>query len=76
MTKESAKESAKESEVTTQNPANGLSDPPAFYAALVAAHEGLSEHDSAALNARLVMLLANHIGDQTVLQSLIEQAQR
>jgi hypothetical protein len=76
MTKESAKESAKESEVTTQNPANGLSDPPAFYAALVAAHEGLSEHDSAALNARLVLLLANHIGDQTVLQSLIEQAQR
>lgn len=70
------KESAKESEVTTKNPANGLSDPPAFYAALVAAHEGLSENDSAALNARLVLLLANHIGDQTVLQSLIEQAQR
>lgn len=70
------KESAKERKVTTQNPANGLSDPPAFYAALVAAHEGLSEHDSAALNARLVLLLANHIGDQTVLQSLIEQAQR
>ena len=76
MTEESAKESAKESEMSTQNPANGLSDPPAFYAALVAAHEGLSEHDSAALNARLVLLLANHIGDQTVLQSLIEQAQR
>ncbi len=70
------KESAKELKVTTQNPANGLSDPPAFYAALVAAHEGLSENDSAALNARLVLLLANHIGDQTVLQSLIEQAQR
>lgn len=70
------KESAKERKVTTQNPANGLSDPPAFYAALVAAHEGLSEHDSAALNARLTLLLANHIGDQTVLQSLIEQAQR
>ena len=43
MNKKSAKESAKESEMTTQNPANGLSDPPAFYAALVAAHEGLSE---------------------------------
>jgi hypothetical protein len=62
--------------VTTPNPANGLSDPPAFYAALVAAHEGLGENDSAALNARLVLLLANHIGDQTVLLSLIEQAQR
>ena len=70
------KESAKERKVTTQNPANGLSDPPAFYAALVATHEGLSENHSAALNARLVLLLANHIGDQTVLQSLIEQAQR
>ena len=57
----------KESQVTTQIPANGLSDPPAFYAALVAAHEGLSEADSAALNARLVLLLANlFISGQTV----------
>ena len=74
MTEESAKESAKDSEMSTQNPANGLSDPSAFYAALVAAHEGLSENDSAALNARLVLLLANHIGDQMVLQSLIAQS--
>ena len=76
MTEESAEESAKGSEMTTQNPANGLSDPPAFYAALVAAHEGLSEAESAALNARLVLLLANHIGDQTVLQSLIAQSRQ
>ena len=74
MTEESAKESAKGSEMTTQNPANGLSDPPAFYAALVAAHEGLSEAESAALNARLVLLLANHIGDMQVLREAMTHA--
>jgi hypothetical protein len=34
-----------------------------FYAALMAAHEGLSLEESARLNARLVLLLANEIGD-------------
>ena len=33
------------------------------YAALLAAHEGLSMEESAALNARLVLLLANMTGD-------------
>ena len=33
------------------------------YAALLAAHEGLSAEESAALNARLVLLLANMTGD-------------
>ena len=40
-----------------------ISDPDAFYEAWVAAHEGLSEAASAELDARLVLLLANQVGD-------------
>ncbi len=43
--------------------------PDDFYAALLAAHEGLSEQASFELNARLVFLLANQVGDvQTLLE--------
>jgi hypothetical protein len=42
-------------------------DPDRLYAALIDAHADLTEAESAALNARLVMLLANHIGDAAVL---------
>jgi hypothetical protein len=42
-----------------------------FYEALITAHQGLSTPESHAMNARLVLLLANHIGDQaTLLQAL------
>ena len=40
-----------------------LPDPDATYAALLAAHKGLTVGDSHALNARLVLILMNHIGD-------------
>jgi hypothetical protein len=53
-----------------------MADPDAFYAALVAAHEGLSTEASAALNARLVMLLANQVGDGQVLLECIEAARQ
>ena len=42
-------------------------DPDAAYRAIVEAHRGLSEAESAALNARLVLILANHIGDREIL---------
>ena len=45
-----------------------------FYAELIAAHEGLSNTRSDALNARLVLTLANHIGDREVLAQAIEVA--
>lgn len=48
----------------------------AFYACLMAAHEGLDEDQSLALNARLVLLLANHIGDIAVLEQAIAQARQ
>ncbi|MBT0959061.1 DUF2783 domain-containing protein [Alphaproteobacteria bacterium KMM 3653] len=45
-----------------------------FYAALLAAHEGLDEAQMHALNARLILVLANHIGDQAVLEAAITVA--
>ncbi len=45
-----------------------------FYERLVAAHRGLSEADSGALNARLVLLLANHIGDLAVIDTALAAA--
>lgn len=48
-----------------------LTDPDRFYAALMAAHEGLTEAQSHALNARLVLLLAAEIGDAGRLSALL-----
>jgi hypothetical protein len=44
------------------------------YAALMAAHDGLSDHESARLNVRLVLLLMNHIGDPKVIEAAIAAA--
>lgn len=51
-----------------------IHEPDGFYAEWLAAHEGLSEAQSADLNARLVLLLANQCGDQAVLLECIEAA--
>ena len=48
----------------------------AFYERLVAAHRGLSDADSGALNARLVLLLANQVGDAAVVAEAIAAARR
>jgi 3-(3-hydroxy-phenyl)propionate hydroxylase len=45
-----------------------------FYDMLINAHRNLSDDASSALNARLLLLLANHIGDVSVLQQAIEAA--
>lgn len=45
-----------------------------FYANLLAAHEGLEKAESDALNARLILVLANHIGDGAVLSDAIRAA--
>ncbi len=44
-----------------------LRDSDAFYAALTDLHRELSEAESERVNARLILLLANHIGDSDVL---------
>ncbi len=53
-----------------------LDAPDDFYAALLAAHEGLSKDESDALNARLILILANHIGDLETLKAAIRAAAR
>lgn len=45
-----------------------------FYAALMEAHEELALADSQALNARLVLLLANEVGDLKRLKQLLDKA--
>ena len=47
-----------------------------FYEALLDAHQGLSEAQSHALNARLILTLANNIGDVQVLKEAIQVAQK
>ena len=51
-------------------------DPDGVYAALIAAHSGLDDAQSVALNACLVLLLANHIGDPQVVSEAIAAARR
>ena len=45
-----------------------------FYESLLNGHQGLSDEQSELMNARLVLLLANHIGDLDVLREVIELA--
>ena len=51
-----------------------MADPDEFYEALIAAHADLSEARSQALNTRLVLLLANHIGDRAVFELALAEA--
>lgn len=53
-----------------------VADPDGWYADLLAAHEGLDEAESHALNARLVLILANHVGDRDALREALELARR
>ena len=49
--------------------------PDEFYAALLAAHENLDAKSSQELNARLILILANQIGDIETLKAAISAAQ-
>ena len=51
-----------------------LPDRDAIYARLIEAHRGLGEADSAALNARLVLILMNHVGDEQAIAEAIDLA--
>lgn len=46
----------------------------AFYSCLMEAHDELTEAQSHALNARLVLIFANEIADVKTLQNLVQQA--
>ena len=51
-----------------------IPDADGFYDELLAAHDGLSEAESHALNARLVLVLCNQIGDRAVITAALEVA--
>jgi hypothetical protein len=53
-----------------------LDRPDDFYEALIAAHRDLGDAQSVRLNCRLVLLLANHVGDLAVLREALALARR
>jgi hypothetical protein len=57
--------------MTDLNTRPNFTSPDDFYADLIAAHDGLSDDESEALNNRLILVLANHIGDHDVLREAL-----
>ena len=55
---------------------SNLDAPDDFYEALIEAHHDMSAEQSQALNARLVLLLANHIGSLPVLRQALAAARQ
>ena len=51
-----------------------LQDADGFYEQLLDAHQGLTPEQSELLNARLILLLANQVGDARVLKDCVEAA--
>ena len=51
-----------------------LENADASYAALIAAHDGLSETESHAMNARLVLILMNQIGSEAIIAAALDLA--
>ena len=54
--------------------AANFQDADAFYECLLDAHQGLSRDQSELLNARLILILANQLGDGPLLQACIAAA--
>jgi hypothetical protein len=50
--------------------------PDDFYEALIAAHRDLTDAQSLALNCRLILVLANQIGDVDLLKDALALARR
>jgi len=51
-----------------------IASPDEFYEELLELHRGLSDEQSALVNAKLILLLANHIGDMHVLRTAMAAA--
>ncbi|WP_025900079.1 DUF2783 domain-containing protein [Sneathiella glossodoripedis] len=60
----------------TLNTFPNLNDPDGFYEELLRLHEGLSEEESTLVNAKLVLILANHIGDRAVITEALTLARK
>jgi hypothetical protein len=61
---------------TMLNVEPNIADHDAFYEMLVDTHQDLSDEQSKMLNAQLILLLANHIGDLRVLREAFGIARR
>lgn len=59
---------------TRLNVEPNLPDPDAFYELLIDSHQGLDDEQSKMLNAQLILLLSNHIGDLAVLREALDIA--
>jgi hypothetical protein len=53
-----------------------LADPDAFYEALIDMHRDLADEQSQLVNAKLILLLSNQIGDMEVLREAMSMARR
>ena len=51
-----------------------LAKPDDIYAIFLAAHDGLTKSQSDQLNARLILILCNHIGQQNIIKQAFELA--
>jgi GTP1/Obg family GTP-binding protein len=51
-----------------------MEKPDQFYEELIDLHRGLTEAQSALVNAKLILLLANHIGDPYVIRAAMQSA--
>ncbi len=60
----------------TLNLLPNINDPDGFYDELLGSHQGLSNKESEALNARPIHVLANHIGDRKILRAALDAAKR
>lgn len=60
--------------LSTLMTAPNMANPDDFYEALIDMHRDLDEAQSQAVNARLILLLANHIGDMQVLREAMTHA--
>jgi len=60
--------------MATLNTESNIAAPDDFYERLIATHRGLTDSESALVNAKLILLLANHIGDAAVLEQALTAA--
>ncbi|MDD7909868.1 MULTISPECIES: DUF2783 domain-containing protein [Pseudovibrio] len=60
--------------MATLNTKANIKDPDGFYEELLALHAEKSMEESQALNAKLILILANHIGDRDVLREAFKLA--
>lgn len=58
------------------NIAANLAQPDDFYELLIATHRDLTREESELVNCKLILLLANHVGDLDVLRDAMERARK